>query len=69
MAVDDLVSADKDEVADKSYLFIGKIDDGITVRVRRAEIKEINARASHAGKIEAEPIGEGDVRKIHAFLG
>ena len=56
-AVDERVSADKDKVADKSYLFSGKIDDGITVRVRGAEIKEIDARASRdAANIEAESI-------------
>ena len=53
VAVDEWVSSDKDEVTDKSYLFIGKIDDGITIRVRRAEIKEIDAFASQdAAKIE-----------------
>ncbi len=55
--VDERVSSDKDEVTDKSYLFIGKIDDSITIRVRRAEIKKIDARASWgAAKIEAESL-------------
>ncbi len=70
VAVDQRVSTDKDEVTDKSYPFIRKIDDGITVRVRRAEIKEIDARASQdAAKIEAESLRESNVRKIGAFLG
>jgi RNA polymerase-interacting CarD/CdnL/TRCF family regulator len=44
VTVDELVSADKDEVTNKSYPVIGKIDDGITVRVPRTKIKEINVR-------------------------
>jgi len=68
-AMDEKVSADKQKVADKSYLFIGKINDGITVRVRRAKIKEIDARASQgAVKIKVKPVAEGDVRKIGMLL-
>jgi len=70
MAVDGKVSTDKEEVTDKSYFFTGKIDDGIPIRVRWAEIKEIDACAlQDAIKIKGESIGEGDVRKIGALLG
>jgi len=70
VAVDQRVSTDKDEIPDKSYPFIRKIDDGITVRVCWTEIKKIDARTSqHATKIKTESFGEGDVWKIGAFPG